>query len=406
MGKIYQVLLILILIFAGQTSLASENQKTEKFMSLADIHFDPFIDCEKTAGHCEILKKLRAAHHQNWERIFEKYSENHISQTGQDTNYYLLKSALTAMKKMAQQAHPHFVLVLGDFLGHDYREKYIKYSGDKTRAGYQKFVKRTLEFLTLEINKVFPTTDVYPLIGNNDSYTGDYSVMQQGLFFKETVATWAELIKDKNNRDAFLHDFPTAGYYAVSVPNHPNDKIIVLDSVLFSSRAEGHNVKQAAQQQFQWLQNQLEKASNKKQNAMIAFHIPVGINLYATIKDKFGMIWKFWDRSYRKQFDNLLRQYPETVKTVLAAHIHRDIFQFIRLESFSKIPVIITPSISPLFGNNPGYKVLTYQLPQFYITDVDAYILDLGKSDPNNWKIGYDTKTLKLENLKQKNKIV
>jgi sphingomyelin phosphodiesterase acid-like 3 len=397
MRKVYQLFFLFLMILCCQDVLADETPTAEKFISIADIHFDPFIDCEKKSGHCEILKKLRAAHHDNWESIFEKYSEHHVSQTGQDTNYFLLKSTLEALKKLAKKDHPQFVTVLGDFLAHDYHDKYVKYSGDNTRAGYQKFVKRTLEFLTLEINKVFPTTDVYPVIGNNDSYTGDYSVIPQGAFFKDTVGTWAELIKNKANQEAFRRDFPLAGYYAVSVPNHQNEKLIMLDSVMFSTNAQGRNLKQASQQQFKWLQDQLDDAKKHHQKVMIGFHIPVGINVYATIKDQFGMIWKFWARSYRKEFDRMLRQNPDLVTSVLAAHIHRDIFQFIRLGSFTRIPVIITPSISPLFGNNPGFKEFTYQPSGFYISDVDAYTFDLSNAQPHDWKISYNSKDPQLE---------
>jgi len=284
---------------------------------------------------------------------------------------------------------PNFALVLGDFLGHLFREKYVDYSGDSTRLGYQSFVKKTLLFITLQLNKAFPDIDVYPAVGNNDSYTSDYGVVANGAFFSDVKSIWVHSIKNKANQESFKHDFSTAGYYAVTLPEHTHEKVIILDTVLFSTRAQGPNIKQAAQNQLYWLHNQLSLAKKNNQKVILAFHIPADINVSGAFKDNFGVIWKFWQPSYWKELKKMTSQLAGTVTVLLPAHIHRDIFQFIMQGSFSKIPVNFTPSISPIFNNDPEFKVFSYELPGFFITNVDTYFNDLSNQEAHLWKIGY-----------------
>lgn len=377
--------ILLIILFICSNCIFAAEQKSAKFISFADIHFDPFVDCEKAPQPCPILKKLRNASYQDWESIFEKYGQHHLSSSGQDTNYDLLQSTLAELQKIHEKDHPQFALILGDFLAHNYRDQYIRYSNDKTLAGYQAFVKKTLQFLTIEINDIFPDIDVYPAIGNNDSYGGDYDVKPNANFLHDTQVSWAQLIKNKSNQANFWHDFAKSGYYVATVPNDPNQKIIVLNTVLFSTKVTGAGVNKAAQTQLLWLGQQLQSAQQHKQKVILAFHIPADIN----VSGDFGVIWKFWKPIYWDEFKKIAKKYLQTVTIILPAHIHKDIFQIIMLGSFSKIPVNFTPSISPIFGNNPSFKVFTYDLPEFNITNVNTYTVDLGNGENGSWEVGY-----------------
>ena len=211
------VILSFILIYQAAYALETkENQTIDNFITIADIHFNPYAGCEKMPVPCPILNKLREASYQNWESILEKNSDKSISGYYHDTNYALLKSTLFELGQINQKEHPYFVLVLGDWLAHSYRKQYIKYSGDKSAMRYQEFVKKTLKFLTQEMKQTFPDIDVYPVVGNNDSYTGNYNVVPRGAFLRDTAETWVTLIKDKTNQKNFLRDFSVGGYYVVN----------------------------------------------------------------------------------------------------------------------------------------------------------------------------------------------
>src|SRR3990167_9818447 len=108
---------------------------------------------------------------------------------------------------------------LGDTLAHDYRRLYKFYSGDRSYAGYQSFVRKTYQFVTLSLAREFPDVDVYMAVGNNDSYHGDYATVVSGPFFQDEAALWSGLIKTPSNRYAMRQGFSSAGYYAVNLPN-------------------------------------------------------------------------------------------------------------------------------------------------------------------------------------------
>lgn len=380
-SRLTKILFVISIFVISNTSWASESQpiQTAKFLSVADIHFDPFSGCSKAPKPCVLLKKLREAKYQDWSAVFEQYGDKKLSGFLHDTNYPLLKSSLIELQEISKKENPQFVIILGDFLAHKYHEQYIKYSGDKSRAGFQAFVKKTLQFLTYELMTVFPKIDVYPLVGNNDSYTGDYSSIPDGKFFRDTADIWSVLIKNKENRENFKREFPEAGYYHVSLPGNKNQQIIILNTVLFSGRVRNKTTNKAAEVELKWFHKQLQNAAAHHQPVLLALHIPIGIDIFATVQSKFSHIKQFWHKAYTDQFENELSLYSGNVMGILAGHIHRDLFQTLTLNQYSNIPVIITPSISPIYGNNPGFKIFTYDVQTLQLKKNETYDLSLDK---------------------------
>src|SRR5437762_1021033 len=127
---IYKNLMGLISLIVCQVVFASaptlEAKQTQNFMSIADIHFDPYSSCDVLAVQvCPIIKKLQLATPEQWDGIFSKYDSNKVSRFGHDTNYALLKSTLTEIQQVDKKENPGFTVILGDFLAHHFREKYI-----------------------------------------------------------------------------------------------------------------------------------------------------------------------------------------------------------------------------------------------------------------------------------------
>lgn len=377
--KCYLACVFLLCLTLISTVFAKElPNPISKFMTIADIHFDPFASCAGQSQPCELINQLRTSDYQQWRPLLEKDTKNKEIYYYHNSSYPLFKLALAEVTKVNLQDKPKFVLILGDFLAHDYRGQYTKYTGDKSRLGYQSFVKKTFQFLATEINKAFPQTDVYVVVGNNDSYTGDYSVIPRSGFFQDVAHAWADLIKNKTNKEHFLQFFPSSGYYAVTVPGHEDQRILILNTVLFSAKGVP-NQRTAAQAQLTWLKEQLLYAQQHRQHVILAYHIPVGIDVYATLKNALKEITEFWRQEYRKEFEAIIAQNPGTVVAILPAHIHMDAFQIIALKNNKKVPVIFTPSISPIFGNNPGFKVFTYEERSFRLVDFDTYYYPLNR---------------------------
>lgn len=377
------MLLLLVGVLHAET-------KHEKFISVADIHFDPFVMCKGQKKPCQFLLKLKKSSVTSWEKIFDEEDDS-SSEFLQDTNYSLLKNTIQELKKIKGQVNPQFVLVLGDLLSHDFRASYKKYSNNSL-MGYQDFVKKTMAFLALEIKKPFPDVEVFPVIGNNDSYHGDYYSDPYGLFYKDCAAIWSTLMT-KTSQQFLKKDFSAGGYYALTLPNFNNLKLIMLNSVLFSTYARGKHIDIAAQRELKWLEHELILAQKHHQKVLIAMHIPLGIDFYTALQTRFSKVQEFWRMSYSREFRDQIKRHASVISGLLPAHIHYDVNQLILFNQPSDIPINFTASISPIFGNTPSFKVFTFDTTTFLLTDEDTYYLSLKTKTPF-WKKKHTAKLL------------
>lgn len=366
-----RILSILALLALTHSLWAADINKTAKFIAVADIHFNPFSSCSMLRKPCQTVVELQQANYQNWSTILEQNDQTAI-RSYHDTNYVLFKKTLVELQKVSQKENPVFVLILGDFLVHDFRKKYKKYSNDNTREGYKAFVKKTLQYMTYEIEKTFPSIDVYPVVGNNDTYNGNYQLVPKGAFFADMKEVWAVLIKDKANQESFKHQFPVAGYYKVTLPTNRNHQLLMMNSVLFSIRNKDNNVKTAGLNELKWLETQLQDASDSQKKIMLAYHIPVGIDVLATFKVGLSEIKGFWKSNVETQFKSVLEQYPNVVTAMCVGHIHMDTYQAITLKKFTNIPVVVAPSVSPIFGNSPAFKVVSFDVQTFQLGESET----------------------------------
>lgn len=377
------VIITIVLNFFSVAAFAAEDN-TANFLSLSDIHFDPFVSCHGKIP-CPLIMSLRKSAASEWPKILAA-DANEVPQYRQDTTYPLLLSALNASKKTAEQRNAKFVLVLGDSLGHDYRRFYKKYANDKNGVHYQEFVLKTLQFMNLEIKNAFPTLSVYEVVGNNDSYRNDYVSTPNGPFYSDMARLWGSLIVNNENRSMMQQQFPTAGYYAVTV--QPGLRLIVLNSVLFSKHTKSKTVELAANRELDWLHKQLQIAKEMHQKVFIAMHIPIGIDVYASLRIKLFTLIELWKPNYTKRFRDELAQFAPEISAIFCGHLHSDWFQILTFNGSNEIPVTGTPSISPLFGNNPGYKIYSYSLPDFELKDFTTYYYPVNGS--KTWTVEYD----------------
>lgn len=368
-----------LMMRASWADTNAQPDRTINFLSLADIHFDPFISCHHNVP-CPVIQKLKNANAKEWSTILSEYDKN-APRYRQDTNYPLLVSTLTAAKKIADDTHTQFVLVLGDFLGHEYRQYYIKYSQDRSRESYQAFVRKTFEFMVNELQHTFPEKNVYLVVGNNDSYHADYYSYPRGQFFKDSAYLWSSIIKNKNNRVEMQKTFSTGGYYAINLPQEDNLKLILLNTNFFSYKAKGNGIDKAANDELTWLHNELKLAKDKKQKVILAMHIPVGIDIYASLRIRLFRLIELWNTKYTQRFQAELKEFAPQIVAIFSGHLHSDWSQMLTFDSGNEIPVIGTPSVSPIFGSNPGFKVFTYSLQSQQLINFVTYYFPLnGKS--------------------------
>lgn len=386
LSQLLLAIFVILLTTHSSTVLAADKIQTSiPFLTLADIHFDPYVSCERIKP-CPLIEKLRRAPASEWPALFAQYDKG-APRFHQDTNYPLLISALAAAKQAAQARNAQFVLILGDFLGHNFRENYKKYSADKARVDYRAFVRKTLEFISSELVRAFPTQDIYAVAGNNDSYQGDYVTNSKGPFFKDTAYNWSRLIKNKKNSNAMQTQFAENGYYAVTL-TQLNLRLIVLNTNVFSYKAKGKHVDSVAADELNWLHAQLAAAKEKNQKVILAMHIPWGINVNPWLSVPQFTLIALWRSQYHQRFDEELKQFAPEITAIFAGHLHTDWYQLLAFKGEPPIPATGTPSISPIFGNNPGFKLYWYATNTQQLMDYLTYYFPLSKRQADN--IAYD----------------
>jgi hypothetical protein len=375
MHRLLARLLVVFCLFAG-TALAQPAQAPQ-FLSLSDIHFDPYYDTT-------LIPKLIASDASQWRAIFESSSITAPSSYGHDSNYPLFRSALADAK--ARIPSPAFVLISGDFLAHDFPELFQKYSSDDTPATYEKFVNTTMQFVVSELTAAFPNTRIFPALGNNDSDCGDYEITPSGAFLSHWKSVWAGAV---GTPSSFAKDVVAGGYYWADLPTLADTRLIVLNTVFFAVKYDdacgtGTGPEPGATQ-LKWLGQALRRAERDHKKVWLLYHIPSGIDVYASTDSPSACpsAVSMWQTSYTTAFLKLLAAAKGRVTASFAGHTHMDDFRVAQPLGF----VHITPAISPLFSNNPGYHIFRFQ-PDGRLDDYTAYSLPVGTPSPA-WQMEY-----------------
>ncbi len=384
------VLLLLIVFVSPLLSHAEDKTGQGSFLSITDLHFDPFADPS-------LVNRLASADYLEWERILEASKVTGIGSYGKDAPYPLVKSAMDALRRVTPA--PDFILFSGDFLAHDFRDTFNKYAHDKSDVAYKSFIEKTIKFLARMFDTRFPSVPVLPTLGNNDSDCGDYGVEPGGGFLKMFAGAWAPLIARGSTAASFLDTFPVGGYYDMPIPSLKNHRIIVLNANLFSAKARncGSDTEDAAARELQWLDWALYRSRLESKRVWILYHEPVGVDVYASLR-KTGNCRKsitlMLKESYNSGLLNIIGKYSPLVEASFSGHTHMDDFRVVADSGGPSFFTHITPSLSPVFGNNPAFQRFEYDRNSEAITDYATYTLKnfptLKKGEQAHWEVEYD----------------
>ena len=348
--------LVCLLFLAGNLAWAT-NAVKQKVLVASDIHFNPMADASLVPG-------LMAAEPAQWEAILNQTAPHAFSPYGQDTNWWLLQSSLDQMHKTMPR--PAVFLVLGDVLAHNFPKMFRDITHDGNRDHYRAFVLKTIQFLALQLRSRWPDTQILLTPGNDDDVCGDYTIEAGGTFLNDTAATIRELAKADDQTDA---DWKTLGSYTAKPAAIPGVTIVSFNSVFFSEKYEAQSFRQScaeiqttAPSQLQaWLEQTLSAAKQANQKAWLMFHIPPGIDGYGSTHNHEGSchadIVPMWVPEWTVKFDSLLVNFQETVVGSFAGHTHTDDFRVIRDGSTAKEFVLVDPPISPVYDQNPAFRV-------------------------------------------------
>jgi sphingomyelin phosphodiesterase acid-like 3 len=214
-------LLVTLILFwppgVQSSSGPSPAAPTGNALLLSDIHFDPLADPV-------IVKQLIAKPASQWQAIFASSAQTGYAHSPNDTNYPLLKSALSAA---AAQNPLDFVIASGDYLRHDFRSAFVTAGGSPSQ--YPTFATKAAVFVVDTIQASLGVL-VYFALGNDDSPCGDYRMAPGSAF----LAALADSLQALAHNPEAATAFRTAGFYELPHPTLPNQEILVLNSVLWS----------------------------------------------------------------------------------------------------------------------------------------------------------------------------
>lgn len=359
------------------------------FLSISDIHFDPFINGVP-------IDTLVNSDYENWDKIFYTMGRKTNSNYFEDTDYALFVSFLKEI--YSKSSSPDFIIFTGDFLAHDFLSTYQDSTGDYTSAGSNSFIRKTFGFITSKINQHFPHIPIYFALGNNDSFTGDYNSVWDGEFFHQTADILFEnFIKNKNYKKSFYSTYPVSGCYSIPFENGNNKRLISLNANFLSQNCppnEGVHGKDI----LQWLENELQLAKKNNEKVWLINHIPPGINVYNTMESvnpgsKIDTAEIFMTDDYNNTLVSLIKNNSDVIIACFAGHIHMDDFRLFKngqsINDTASVFIHITPSISPVFGNNSAFEIFTYDENTFALLNYTSYNLNIGSSS-QSWTSQYD----------------
>jgi sphingomyelin phosphodiesterase acid-like 3 len=116
-------------------------------------------------------------------------------------------------------------------------------------------------------------------------------------------------------------------------------------------------------------------------------HIPPGMNAYNSSHGECQQPVSFWQARYTTEFSTLMSTYSDVVHLAFAGHIHMDDFR-VSVAGPPSLPMRLTPSVSPIFRNNPSFSVMTYDLATAAVSDITTYFLALSSGTPS-WSKEY-----------------
>jgi len=378
------VLIIFLSTGCSNDSSGTSTQSKLPLLIISDVHFTPFYDTT-------IFDDLVNSPVEEWADLFESSTVTDLSSWGQETNYPLLKRALTAASRSVGEGQA--VIFPGDILAHQFPEKFFKLYGEEDYDALRSFVYKTVVFFATQVRERMGSVPVMFTLGNNDSYAGDYLLVPGGAFLADTAeAFYNTFLLGWADRKSYFSTYPAGGYF-VAEPPGAKVLFVCVNSILFSNhRTEGctDSTDNAATTQLAWLEKVLEKAYADQKKVFMVTHIPTGMSIYSTVQtymDASGKISGadvFWKESCQNRFLEICRKYESVIEIIFSGHTHMDEYRLILdHDDEAYKPIMVTPAVSPQFGNNPAFKVLTLAGEDWEPLDYRSISCDLNLSSPD-----------------------
>ena len=385
-GHIFFLLIAIALGFTtgcGDSSSNGSTQATVPLVIISDIHFTPFYDPD-------LFNDLVNSPVEQWASIFRTSGITEPLSWGNESNYPLLVRALDSA--LMEIGSSPVLLFPGDILAHKFPEKFFELYGKEDEEALRSFVYKTVVFFATQVRERFGDLPVVFALGNNDSYAGDYKIVPGGKFLADTAEEfYSTLLLGGADSEGYFKTYPAGGYY---VADPPGSKVlfVCLNSILFSrhwienTANEGDDI---ARKQLDWLELTLAEAGKAGKKVWLVSHIPTGSDIFSTVStymDKSGYISNaasFWKEEYHELFLEICKRYEHVIEAIFSGHTHMDEYRLLlENDGIAYKATMVTPSVSPIFGNDPAFKVFTMDRENWELFDYRSVACHLDSSFP------------------------
>ena len=208
-----------------------------------------------------------------------------------------------------------------------------------------------------------PDTPILPALGNNEStICGDHQLQPGGPFLTDPLPILRGLLGALGKPD-FDRNWTSYGAYSVAIHGL---RVIFPNTVFFSAHYQ--NACGAAgdpdpgSATLAWLEAELAGAKEAQERVWLVYHIPPGVDGYATLRQGScpDTVVPMWNQVFAAPFDALMRRYSDTVVASFAGHTHMDDFRLMGDGSVYYAFALITPALSPIFGQNPAFRTVAF----------------------------------------------
>lgn len=373
-------------VVGGAVVPARAEQATVAIVS--DIHFNPFAEPS-------LAPALAGAAPSDWRAILAQGTQA-VSPHGEDTNEALLDSALAALGQAASGTE--MVIVTGDLLAHrfgDLASQALNVPPDAPDA--RAMAAQTALYVMSRLRGALPGKPIVMALGNNDSECGDYRITPDGAFLAATRETVRQLAGPERVAEDFNATYTAGGYYAARHPGRERTTLVVVNDVLWSTEYQnacGAGGDGAADAMLAWLAAQLDRARADGHGVWLVRHIPSGIDEFASFHANAptcqAQTRPFLREPYAARLALLLREHAATIQASFAGHTHQDSYRLTRIGDRPVGVEKIVPSISPIFGNNPGFHLFSYDRQSGIPSDFSTWWMDDAARTPRpEWRLEY-----------------
>jgi hypothetical protein len=99
-----------------------------------------------------------------------------------------------------------------------------------------------------------------------------------------------------------------------------------------------------------------------------------------------------WKPLWTARFEQLVAGFQTTIAAIFAGHDHTDDFRVIHAGQASRQFVLIDPPISPIYGQNPAFRVVSFTIGGQLVDQTTYYLINLQAARntvPGTWAREY-----------------